>query len=113
MRVDIGSWDRDCITVTQEIREGLVALVKGRTDFQCTPMQGSGTFAVEAVLGSAVPPSGKLLVLSNGAYGQRMKLMSDAYASLMCSWKIPRISLIVRPCFDKRYRDYTCGVRTL
>ena len=78
MRVDIGSWDRDCITVTQEIRQGLVALVKGGTDLQCTPMQGSGTFAVEAVLGSAVPASGKLLVLSNGAYGQRMKLMADA-----------------------------------
>jgi 2-aminoethylphosphonate-pyruvate transaminase len=35
-------------------------------------MQGSGTFAIEAVIGTLVPRDGKLLVLVNGAYGKRM-----------------------------------------
>ena len=35
-------------------------------------MQGSGTFAVEAMLGSLVPKAGAAVVLSNGAYGERM-----------------------------------------
>ncbi len=34
------------------------------------PLQGSGTFAVEAMLGTFVPRAGKLLILINGAYGQ-------------------------------------------
>ena len=40
-------------------------------------MQGSGTFAVEAMLTTFVPPNGKVLVLINGAYGQRAKRILD------------------------------------
>ena len=40
------------------------------------PLQGSGTFIVEAMLGTLVPREGKLLVLMNGAYGQRMVRMA-------------------------------------
>jgi len=37
-------------------------------------MQGSGTFAVEAVLSSSIPKSqGKVLVIANGAYGKRLE----------------------------------------
>ena len=36
-------------------------------------MQGSGTFAVEAMIGAFVPHCGKLLVLINGAYGKRIQ----------------------------------------
>ena len=35
-------------------------------------MQGSGTFAIESVLSSVIPPNGHLLILANGAYGERM-----------------------------------------
>ena len=35
-------------------------------------MQGSGTFAVEATIGTAIPRDGKLLVVNNGAYGARI-----------------------------------------
>jgi 2-aminoethylphosphonate-pyruvate transaminase len=38
----------------------------------CVPLQGSGTFAVEATLATLIPRDGKALVLMNGAYGQRM-----------------------------------------
>ena len=45
----------------------------------CVPLQGSGTFVVEAVIGTLVPPTGKLLVLVNGAYGRRMVRMCEYY----------------------------------
>ena len=40
-------------------------------------MQGSGTFSVEAVLGTAVPAEGKILILANGAYGERMAQIAN------------------------------------
>ena len=78
MLSDIGSWDSDSIQLVAEIRAGLVALAGGRQDLTCTLFQGSGSFAVEAILGSAVPPDGKLLILKNGAYGRRMELTASA-----------------------------------
>jgi 2-aminoethylphosphonate-pyruvate transaminase len=41
-------------------------------EYECVIIQGSGTFSVEAALSSAVAANGKLLALSNGAYGQRI-----------------------------------------
>ena len=35
-------------------------------------MQGSGTFGVEAVLTSVIANDDKLLIIANGAYGERM-----------------------------------------
>lgn len=68
---DWGSWDADFRAITAEVRRRLVAMA-GTGDLDCVPMQGSGTFAVEAMLGSFVPAEGKALVLMNGAYGQRI-----------------------------------------
>lgn len=42
-------------------------------------MQGSGTFAVESVISSVIPPNARLLVLSNGAYGDRMAKMAKIH----------------------------------
>lgn len=69
---DWGSWDDDFRAMTAELRQRLLAMLgEGHEDFDCVPMQGSGTFAVEAMLGSFVPDDGKVLVLANGAYGLR------------------------------------------
>src|SRR5208282_5760040 len=38
-------------------------------------LQGSGTFGVESVFQTCVPPDGRVVVLANGAYGERMVLM--------------------------------------
>ncbi len=70
---DWGSWDGDFREMTAELRRRLLAMAGDATgDFDCVPMQGSGTFSVEAMLGSLVPRDGKALVLMNGAYGQRI-----------------------------------------
>ena len=69
---DWGSWDDDFRAVTREIRARLLAMLEAPEGYDCVPMQGSGTFSVEAMLGSFIPRDGKVLVLSNGAYGQRI-----------------------------------------
>ena len=69
---DWGSWDRDFRDITAEIRQRLLGMVENPEEYDCVPIQGSGTFSVEAMLGSFVPHKGKVLVLSNGAYGKRI-----------------------------------------
>ena len=67
------TWDDDYNSIVEDIRERLVRLAGVTpTTHSAVLIQGSGTFAVESVLTSAVPESGKLLVLENGAYGRRM-----------------------------------------
>ncbi|MFA3919977.1 2-aminoethylphosphonate--pyruvate transaminase [Ruegeria hyattellae] len=69
---DWGSWDDDFRAMTREMRTRLLSLLgTGAEEFDCVPMQGSGSFSVEAMLGSFIPKDGKALVLANGAYGQR------------------------------------------
>jgi 2-aminoethylphosphonate-pyruvate transaminase len=60
-----------------EVRQSILALggVSRESGWEAILMQGSGTFGVEAVFQSAIPPEGKVAVLSNGAYGERMILM--------------------------------------
>lgn len=71
---DWGSRDSAFIEMTARIRQRLTALAHGEDTHTCVPVQGSGTFAVEATLGTLVPrESSKLLILINGAYGRRMQ----------------------------------------
>ncbi len=69
---DWGSWDGDFRAMTASLRRRLLALLGiGAGDYACVPMQGSGSYCVEAMLGTFVPRDGKALVLANGAYGLR------------------------------------------
>jgi 2-aminoethylphosphonate-pyruvate transaminase len=70
---DWGSRDAGFITINRAVLDRLVELIDGGEAFVTVPMQGSGTFAVEAMLTSFVPADGMALVLVNGAYGQRAK----------------------------------------
>ncbi len=76
---DYGSRDSHFIAVNRAMRERLVELAGGGGDFVCVPLQGSGTFVVEAMLGNFVPRDGKLLLLVNGAYGERMDRICRYY----------------------------------
>jgi len=70
---DLGSRDREFIGLIQEIRDNLVQLGHGDPNlYTAVLLQGSGTFALEAVVSSTIPPGGKLLVIINGAYGKRL-----------------------------------------
>ena len=77
MLKDWCTWDDDYKLVVQDIREKLVKLASSELDFTSILMQGSGTFSVESVIGSVVPEKGKLLVLTNGGYGDRIVAMAE------------------------------------
>ena len=72
---DWGSRDTKFIDLNASIRDSLVKLIDGEDKYQCVPMQGSGTFAVESMVSSLTQKDSKILILINGAYGQRMKKM--------------------------------------
>jgi len=69
---DWGSWDAAFNSVTASLRKDLVDIVGGGSAFTCVPLQGSGTFSVEAAIGTIVPRDGKVLVPNNGAYCARI-----------------------------------------
>lgn len=78
MLCDWGSWDSDFREMTRHIRSELLGMVDDvDQQYDCVPMQGSGSFAVEAMLGSLLPRTAKTLVLANGAYGLRTAKILD------------------------------------
>ena len=72
MLSDWGSWDVSFNQLTSSVCKDIVDIVHGQGTHVCVPMQGSGTFSVEAALGTLVPKNGKVLVPANGAYCQRI-----------------------------------------
>jgi len=73
------TWDTDYNeNIVQNIRIRLVEHATANTKAYTTVlMQGSGSFAVEACLGTAVPKNGKVLIPTNGAYGKRIVEMAQ------------------------------------
>ena len=74
---DWGSWDSNFNAVTARVRERLTAIIHAQDTHVCVPMQGSGTFSVEAAVNTLVPRDGHVLVLINGAYGKRMAKLTE------------------------------------
>jgi 2-aminoethylphosphonate-pyruvate transaminase len=75
---DAGSWHFEFNAVVRQVRDEILRLAGVSRDqgYEAILMQGSGTFGVESVLASAIPADGKLLVLANGAYGERIVQMA-------------------------------------
>ena len=74
---DWGSWDASFNAVTARVRSRLTAVINGEATHVCVPMQGSGTFSVEAAVNTLLPRDGHLLVLINGAYGRRLARLTE------------------------------------
>jgi 2-aminoethylphosphonate-pyruvate transaminase len=83
---DWGSWDASFNRITASICADLVDVVHGAATHVTVPLQGSGTFSVEAALANLVPRDGKVLVPQNGAYCQRilkiLKYLGRAHVAL-------------------------------
>jgi 2-aminoethylphosphonate-pyruvate transaminase len=71
MLIDWGSWDSAFNQLTASVCRDLTEVVYGVDTHVCVPLQGSGTFSVEAAIGTLVPRQGKVLVPDNGAYCKR------------------------------------------
>ncbi len=69
---DWGSRDSKFIEINASVRDALLGIANAAGSHVCVPLQGSGTFVVEATIGTLLPPDGKALVVINGAYGHRM-----------------------------------------
>jgi 2-aminoethylphosphonate-pyruvate transaminase len=74
---DWGSRDARFIAMNRRVLDRLATLAGAAESHVAVPMQGSGTFAVEAMIGTLVPAAGKLLVLANGAYGTRAAKIAE------------------------------------
>ena len=76
---DYGSRDSYFIDLNQRMLTRLVEIVNGQGTHVAVPLQGSGTFVVEAMVGNFVPEDGKLLICVNGSYGHRIARICDYY----------------------------------
>ena len=77
MLKDWCTWDDEYNSLVQDMRKRVLDVAEASDDYTMIPMQGSGTFSVEAVLTSVIGEDEKVLILSNGAYGDRMKTICD------------------------------------
>src|SRR5262245_37711648 len=74
---DWGSRDASFLALNAQVLEQLPKVINAEASHLTVPMQGSGTFAVEAMLTSFLPRTGKLLLLRNGAYGARARRICE------------------------------------
>ncbi len=78
MMFDHCTWDDDYKVITLNIRKKLLELAHvSEDDYTVVLMQGSGTFGVESVLTSVIGDGEKLLIITNGAYGERMEDIAE------------------------------------
>src|SRR5258706_16423351 len=99
-----GSWDTAFNDITRSICRDLVAVVNAGDDYVCVPLQGSGTFSVEASIGNLVPRAGKVLVPNNGAYCARIvkicKYLNRAVGELPVAEDQPATGVMVAAALD-------------
>jgi 2-aminoethylphosphonate-pyruvate transaminase len=98
---DYGSRDSHFIAVNRRMRDRLVDIIDGAGSHVCVPLQGSGTFVVEAMIGSFVPADGKLLVLVNGAYGKRIVRICEYYKRTCVTLETPEDTPIDAQALDR------------
>ncbi len=77
MMRDLGSRDTEFMEIIKDVLNGIlkVSNLSKNDGWEAILMQGSGTFGIEAVVSSVIPSNGKLLIVSNGAYGKNMSKM--------------------------------------
>jgi 2-aminoethylphosphonate-pyruvate transaminase len=86
---DWGSWDSNFNAITGVVRDKLLAIVNAEAAHVCVPMQGSGTFSVEAAVNTLVPRDGHVLVLINGAYGKRFAKLAQMMGRRVSVFETP------------------------
>lgn len=79
LRGDICHREEDFSRLLQDIREKLLAAFAPHGGYTAILLTGSGTAAVEAGVSSCVEEGKKILVASNGVYGERISRIAQAY----------------------------------
>lgn len=102
------TWDDDYNNIIEDLRRDLVTLATQNTaDYTAVLMQGSGTFSVESVIGTTIPKHGKLLVLTNGAYGDRMVQIAKVLGIAHIQQDSGEVAPIDFDQFEKTLQDST------
>jgi 2-aminoethylphosphonate-pyruvate transaminase len=87
---DLGSRDGEFLEIVRDIRRRLLALGGAAPgEYECVLMQGSGTFAIESVVSSVIPPDGRLVVLVTGAYGRRIAQIARVHGIAVEALEMP------------------------
>jgi 2-aminoethylphosphonate-pyruvate transaminase len=103
---DVGSRDSVFIESVKEIRAELLSLAcVSKTDYECVIVQGSGTFAIESVISSVVRTEDMLLVLANGAYGERIIKMAEVHRIQHVVLRFPEDEIISPQATEKILKD--------
>lgn len=90
MMADRCTWDDDYKNITQVIRKELLKLAQvSEETYTAVLMQGSGTFGVESVISSVVGPEDKILICTNGAYGERIVEMARYHKLNYVEYAVP------------------------
>ena len=80
LRPDLCHREPEFSALQDQIRQNLIAIYGlTTTDWTAILLTGSGTAAIEAMLTSCVPAHGKVLIIENGIYGERMTRIADTY----------------------------------
>jgi 2-aminoethylphosphonate-pyruvate transaminase len=78
MLTDRSANSRVMVDMIAWIRSYLLEICNGTAHYECVPLQGSATYAVEAVFQTLVPRGSRVLIIENGAYGTRMANIAEA-----------------------------------
>jgi len=91
MLQDLGSRDNAFIEKVTSIRARLLSManVSAAAGYTSIIIQGSGTFGIEAVISSAIPANGHLLILINGVYGERISKIASIHKILQTRMVFP------------------------
>jgi len=74
---DLGSRDIEFINIVKEMRQMLLNVAEAGDSYTAIPLQGSGSYALEAVVTSCIENGRKLLAVINGSYGKRLAQMAE------------------------------------
>lgn len=75
--------------LTLSVRDDLIKIAHGEKNHTCVLLTSSGTGGVEACLTSVIPMDKKVFIINNGAYGERMQAICDAYGISHVDYNIP------------------------
>jgi 2-aminoethylphosphonate-pyruvate transaminase len=94
LRPDLCHREPEFTALQADVRGRLARVYPGLGDrYTAVLLTGSGTAAVEAMVGSLVPRAGKALVVENGVYGERMSSIlaaqGKAFDTVRSAWTEP------------------------
>lgn len=94
---DRAGWSPDVEEQIRFSRAAMTAIIGGGDAYAAIPVPGSATYANEAIIATLVAPGGKVLIHSNGVYGDRLVEIAEA---LGCAHAVIRTAPFTPPTGD-------------